>query len=211
MPTSSSSTKIIGDLITENATVIFILESPHTDELTGGLPLLGDSGIAFANALLPHKDCPAGRQIKDGGIPFSVMNTFQNALKLSPQLSQLNADIEGLVFADLGLLKYKEMVLGAIIRHTSPSLNASYQDRLRTILQLSAKTWIVVCGIISQVYFEYALNLPSIKFAKPTKMTILDHDVEVLYVEHPSSRNEKPTHWTDERRLPSLQKFVSGK
>lgn len=105
---------VVDDIINYNSSVIFILESPHTNEVAGGIPLLGDSGIIFSRALMSDIETPAGLQIKQGNAPFSVMNTFQNALQLNSELSSLNNAIKNLDFEEIGFFKYKKSVRNLI-------------------------------------------------------------------------------------------------
>lgn len=205
---------MVDDIVVKKSNVIFILESPHTEEVDGGMPLLGASGNVFSRALLPDKTKPAGLQIKEGKIPFSVINTFQNALQLSEDLKGLNTAIKQVNFSKLGLVRYKNEINNIIKTNTqSLSLVDSYKERVNSTIECSIKNVkIVVCGIIAQVYFEYAFDLSGMLFGSVQIKEVMDKKFEILYVEHPSPKNST-THWSpthNNTRYSFFEKFVNS-
>lgn len=201
----------VNDLLNKNARIVFILESPHTEEVRGGKPLLGGSGSVFSRALLPDKDNPAGDQITEKGILFTIINTFQGALQLCPSLSKINNLIRQLNFNDLGAANYK-IELVKILKSTMPSsLLESYKKRAGSAICESPKvTKVVVCGLIAQAFFEFAFDIQQIRFGKVEERIILGKKIEILYVEHPSLKN-KNTHWTpvvENQKLIFFRKFL---
>ncbi len=204
---------MVNDIVNNNSKVIFILESPHTEEIKGSLPLLGKSGEVFSQALLTDKHRPAGLQINQGNIPYSILNTFQNSLQTSNELSEINILIEKLDFNRLQIVKYKKQV-NNIIKESgiTYSLVHSYKERIKSVLLKSDNdVKIVVCGIIAQVFFELAFCETEIWFGKVTQRVITEKKIKILYVEHPSPKNKKTTHWkpvTGNKKLKRLKDFV---
>lgn len=177
---------MVEDLIIENAKAIFLLESPHTSEVEncGMLPLLGESGDVFSRTLLPNASVPAGRQ---EDIPYSLMNTFQHGLQVAAEMAQLNQAIQKINYQTQK--QYKDSLKKVFLKN-EPILNLleNYKSRLENAI-LKGNNKIVVCGLIAQSYFEYALNILNTKFLSEFQVNIFNKNVRIFYIWHPSPRS----------------------
>lgn len=194
--------KIIQDIVIFGAKVIFIMESPHVVELKTGIPLSGKSGAIFSKELLNDSKICAGEKIIKEKIEYSIINTFQNALKLSDKLKDLNSKIEG----DLTITEIKNIYLKSNIAN---SLICNYKIRIiNAINNADDNVKIVVCGKNAQAYFEFAFDNMYIDFGTISKRKIDGKKYNILYVSHPSPMNIMSPWSSNDFRNEQFKSFV---
>lgn len=198
---------MIKDLIPENSSAIFVLESPHTTETSKGTPLAGESGMVFSRVLLGDFTTPAGELIAAGNFYYGIMNTFQYPLQSDSEnapLFGLNEEINKVQF--IQRVQYKNDLKKLYSQYIEKSDIENYKNRVLGAISKCPQKKLIVCGFISQAYFEYAFNLENTKFGKFEFLNINHDQVKVFYIWHPSPRSgnkktsngEKISSWEDE-------------
>lgn len=188
---------------------IFILESPHVDEVKDGHPLAGKSGEAVANFLLKNdKEETFGKIVKDS---YDSDDDTKSKCANSP-LNNKKIAIINISNVPLQVIeKSKEVtknIVGALedIRKNEITMNKEGAVYLLKKFAIKFKpycdrigddTTIVVCGDFARKYFD-AISDDKITVEKRTetvkkeikkKIDIIKEQKRILYVPHPS-RNQ---------------------
>lgn len=206
--------EIVDDLYSTTAQTTLILESPHNKEVTNNCPLVGDSGLVVSQGILPEGSLAVGYEIREGNVNLSVMNTFNYALQLNSKMAGLNSLINDICYDDLGPYNYK-MELKSLFSSnslTSKELRESYINRFKLIVEHSeSKARFVICGFIAQAFFEFSFGFSNLPFGKIVSQNVFGKVVDILYVEHPSPKNNV-TFWAgNKRKNDLLRRFVNGR
>lgn len=212
----------VDDYLVSDAKAIFILESPHTEELSSDprTPLMGPSGGVFSRVILGNPTEPAGQLIRqnESRYPYSLMNTFRNAMQLTDFLKPLNKLLDKVqsstnpknprALRDRMIEVYKQSDTGVTKqldyrRRLTEALNSTGQGRKR----------IVVCGNKAQAYFEWTFGLKFTSYASSKTVVILSQSAEIFSIAHPSPKSgngqsawEKPG---DANHIEALKNFVT--
>lgn len=178
----------IRDIKVINTSITLILESPHSDEVSQRIPLVGSSGLRVSQGMLANKTRPAGLQAADGEVELSVINTFEYALQLADKMKSINLSIKSAFNKNSSLHKSSLKKVYSKCKLVESELRNSYINRLSSsLLQAREPVKLVVCGTTAQAFFEYALNLDPIRFGSRVTVNIFDKNIRVLYVQHPSA------------------------
>jgi len=74
---------VVDDIINEDTKIIFVLESPHTQEVKNGYPVAGKSGVDMSMVLFSISE-PFGRLVHDGELRgFGLLNVSNIPLQKS--------------------------------------------------------------------------------------------------------------------------------
>lgn len=180
---------------------LFVLESPHTNEINANTPCIGKTGLRMTSEIFPESEKPFGELLKSNYIDsskFGIMNSFNFPLGISNELNS-----EQLRFSKL---KDVEWIKGVTVRQehyakllailsecrNSESL-FQYKDRLtKYVTQTPKLKYIIFCGFISQSMYLQAFNqkIPSYNRAEPMNASI-ERNISLIFVNHPSEKNEK--------------------
>jgi len=162
----------VENIINENASIVFICESPHTDELHHCYPLAGDAGREISKYLLGRYDIPFGLAAKNKAVldalglyldkDFSVINVSKEPLQKSAY------DNNGLDYPDRieVMAKLKELIdKGAVYatQHRNPKLNEFKGELYRSFKATCEKhiqncKVIVPCGGFAATFCEHLLK-----------------------------------------------------
>ena len=176
----------VNDLVSEDAEVIFVLESPHTQEVKNGYPVAGKSGVDMSKILFGFNE-PFGKLIYEQTIQkIAIINVCNYPLQKS---AYSNSDMPELEFfqkirQNPKLRKYDKEGINA-------TLKPMMKDFSQRLLQYKDKK-IILCGNFAQSCFENYLKK--------------DDFANTLYVPHPSFNNWKKQRYKD--AIETLQRFV---
>lgn len=168
---------IVKDIInSEKRKIVFILESPHNDEIKNRHPVAGKSGIDMADFInVGDRKKSLGEIAKsEPSLGISILNICKVPLQTTDKLED----------------KYKELVdkLDRTIRNGYKSFGNHVKDKEFNVIEklilsdfstrykkmvLDTETLIVVCGEFARAYFD----------------EVESHKSKVVYVPHPS-RNQ---------------------
>lgn len=174
----------VKEFINPQSKYIFILESPHKEEVNNGYVTCGTSGKSMAKVLNLSDNKSLGDVLNDGELTdISVLNISKVPLQ---KMENEKIEVEESVIDKIDQLRGKYTTDGKASIKTSgdPKLN-DFEDYIlkdfkERIKQFTEDKIVIVCGNFAKVYFKEALKDKKIKFNK------------VLYVLHPS-RNQ----WTN--------------
>lgn len=202
----------VDDLVYPNSKVTFILESPHTQEVTLGYPAAGDTGVNMSKVLF-NLDEPIGTLLNSGvdlqntisilncsRLPLKkscygklkLQNNFKNFLEIHEQRDISIPILKSKIKSKLNTLLGKKAV-------------SNFQTRLQEHLVNSQDTKLVVCGIIAQCFFEEATELQGY-LRKSTQLNWQGNSTTVFYEYHPSSLAKQ---WTNSSNMNELLGYVS--
>lgn len=181
---------------------LFVLESPHTEELEMNLPCVGKSGTRMANEIFPQYDKSFGEILKsniDEASKFGIMNSFQFPLQITSKLTRHEKHFHQLTTLKWikGKTKREEFYDKhfKILRESENTLYYSnFSNRLSNYVQGAPKLKLIVFfGYISQSMYLHCFNLNKIppynkKVSIPTES---GREIHLLFVNHPSEKNEK--------------------
>lgn len=159
----------VNDLNVDEASVIFVLESPHIEEIREGYPLAGSSGRAMTRVLFPSKkdfrykcECKnqtyfqsLGKLIKDETITkIGIMNISQIPLQTAAyDCEDINVNCD--------LLKLFELIRKNTNKRTKKTseindillkIMGNFKDRIQPHIKSDGKT-IVLCGKFARTIF----------------------------------------------------------
>ncbi len=176
----------VDDLIDEDSKIIFVLESPHTDEVKNGYPVAGKSGKDISKVLFSLEE-PFGKLLYEKKITdIGILNVSNYPLQKS---AYKNQDIKELEFFELirqnpKLRKYDKNGINII----TTKIMEDFKNRLSTCRDKK----IVLCGNFAQNAFDYWLD--DKEFQK------------VLRVPHPSFNNWTKTLYKE--KIENLKDFI---
>ena len=151
----------IEDLSHQNSDVIFILESPHTQEIKAGYPAAGETGLNMSKVLF-NREQPLGELIKNRAIfpsQLSILNCsripLQSTCYVGEQLPPELVDFFRIQSIYDPSVQDQKNQIKEILR-SKIGLNAlnSFEFRLHASIQISQKAKVVVCGVIAQCFLK---------------------------------------------------------
>ena len=145
----------VGDIInTEKPKYVFMLESPHTDELCSNVPIAGSSGKAMTKCLCANSEVPFGLLVKRENIPINIINVCIVPLQKTKRSNQTD-DI-----LDFNMLKPVRMNYQSYGRHRKQEINdieqfifKKFEERICSYKFLQS-TKIFLCGKFVQTYYQ---------------------------------------------------------
>jgi hypothetical protein len=138
----------VDDLLYENTKVIFVLESPHTQEVKNGYPVAGKSGNDMSKVLFGRDDA-FGKLIHEQEIKnIGILNVSNYPLQNSAYSHQHLSEIEFFekIRQNPKLRKYDKLGINPIVTKIMSDFKAR--------LQLHRDKKIVLCGNFAQNSFD---------------------------------------------------------
>lgn len=179
----------VDDLLDEKTKVIFVLESPHTQEVKNGYPVAGKSGKDMSNVLFEDeslKKISFGKLIYDKKISgFGILNVSNIPLQKSAYKMQENE-----IFRDFELIRQNPS-----LRKKECSLNNTirvFQTDFKNRLELHKDKKIVLCGAFVQKVFKDIFSQSDFK--------------NIIEVPHPSFNNWSKQKYAD--KIKELLEFI---
>lgn len=188
------------DLIidSDNLETLFIMESPHTEELEACIPCIGSTGRRMALHLINDDSLPFGILLKNRDyrvIKYGIMNTFNFPLGKKTDLNSSQKHV-----ADLKNIKWikgktdreshYEKHLKLIRDITDIEQLSDFKTRLINYVSQSPKLRnIVICGYIAQSMYLYSFNQKIPRYNVPMSIKT-KRKIKLLFINHPSEKNE---------------------
>lgn len=183
----------------EDITTLFILESPHSQELEHGYPCSGETGLNMSKKIIPTESIAFGQLLFQKSVAikeYGVFNTCSFPLGLTNKLTQEQKSIASIKEIKLDT-RDRNSCYNSLISflNTLPELDSKirYSERLKAILAASSSIEnLVVCGFIAQAFFLKIFNLAYPKYNVLTPVnTKSGRSIKILFVNHPSGKNEE--------------------
>ena len=176
----------VNDLVYDKAEVVFVLESPHTQEVKNGYPVAGKSGNDMSKILF-GLDEAFGKLIYEQSIKkINIVNVSNYPLQKSayknPQMRELEQFEK--IRQNPKLRKYDKDRINAVVK--------TIIDDFSKRLSKHKDKKIVLCGNFAQAAFDSVLDETQFK--------------EILRVPHPSFNNWKKEKYADV--IEELKRFV---
>ncbi|HCM2158224.1 TPA: hypothetical protein N3B91_004275 [Vibrio parahaemolyticus] len=202
----------IEDLSHQNSDVIFILESPHTQELKAGYPAAGETGLNMSKVLF-NREQSLGELIKKRAIlpiQLSILNCsripLQSTCYVGEQLLPELIDFFRIQsIYDPSVQRQKNQIKETLRSEIGLKALNSFELRLHASIQMSQKAKVIVCGVIAQCFFEEVTKLQG-KLRKATDIDWKGLSFCVFYEYHPSSKSGR---WSDFSGMETLRSYVS--
>ncbi len=168
----------VDDLLDANNKVIFVLESPHTQEVKDGYPVAGKSGIDISKVLF-DRDEAFGKLVYEKKITnIGIINVCNFPLQMSAY-KESDKKEKSMEF-------FEKIRQNPKLRKTINPINTTIQEMMNDFknrISLHKDKKIVLCGNFAQNSFDSVLNEDDFK--------------EVLRVPHPSFNNWKKQKYKD--------------
>lgn len=180
---------MISDILVEQAQAVLVVESPHYDELSTGIPLSGESGRVVGRILM-NTDSPIGPLCHEGKAELSIVNTFCQPLKFDVEGEEcrpaLMKRLDSLEYENPR--SYKNKIKHILQESQDKQLIDNYAKRLTRSLEAVPSKKLVVCGLIAQSVFEWTFGVTDdkVKFTFPFCVPFESCSLKVFYVWHPS-------------------------
>jgi uracil-DNA glycosylase len=175
----------VNDLIYDDTKIIFVLESPHTQEVKNGYPVAGKSGVDMSNVLF-DLDEAFGKLVYEKKLNgIGIANIFNYPLQLVVYDEILNNEMN--YFEKIRQnpkLRKRENPINSVIN----KMMSDFKSRLSPYKDKK----IVLCGNFASSAFESIFSDADFK--------------EVLHVPHPSFNNWKKAKYKDS--IEKLKEFV---
>lgn len=168
---------------------LFVLESPHKDEICLGYPAAGQSGLNMSRAILSEDKIPFGQllQEKDERVSeFGIFNSCQFPLGMPEKLSTEELRISAIKDVSQSKNRFDNYKLLAefLVNIEDLDNEIQYKERFKRITQDSPNLeTIVFCGFIAQAIFLKLYPKVSIPpYNKPVEL----NSKKIHFVNHPS-------------------------
>lgn len=201
----------VEDLSFQDSMFTFILESPHRQEVANGYPAAGDTGVCMSKILF-ELDEPLGKLVASQSslVPrISLLNCSRIPLQVKVYNSiELKEDI--LSFIEIKNIHgtpinvLKDKVKEKLRSNLGVQAVNSFRTRLIANITHCPNTKLIICGVIAQCFFEEATKLQC-DFRKPNNVIWMEHELNVFYEYHPSSKLGK---WNSRSNMASLLSFM---
>ena len=176
----------VNDLVYDKTEVVFVLESPHTQEVKNGYPVAGKSGNDMSKILF-GEDEAFGKIIYEQRIKnIAIVNVCNYPLQKSAYKNPKMTELEQFekIRQNPKLRKYDKDNINVIIQ--------PMMDDFSKRLSKHKDKKIVLCGNFAQIAFDTVLDETQFK--------------EILRVPHPSFNNWKKEKYKDV--IQKLKRFV---
>ncbi len=172
----------VDDLIDEDSKIIFVLESPHTDEVKNGYPVAGKSGKDISKVLFGLSE-PFGKLLYEKKITnIGIVNVSNYPLQKS---AYKNQDLKTIEFFEQ--IRQNPKTRKYDKNSINPTINKIMIDFKNRITTCRDKK-VVLCGNFAQNAFDFWLDENEFK--------------DILRVPHPSFNN-----WTKVRYKETIEKL----
>lgn len=183
--------------------LLFVMESPHVQEMETGLPCMGTTGKRMALALTGNETIPFGKLLsdKDTGLgQYGIMNSFPFPLGLEDQLNgaqknvaRLKTEIPPWIKGETSREYYYDLHLNIIRSIHNLEEVSQFKARLTDCISHSPNlVTIVVCGYIAQSVFLHAFDQKMLPYNRyETRQIVNGRSMEFLFVNHPGNKDEK--------------------
>lgn len=182
---------------------LFVLESPHFTELDLGFPCAGTTGINMSKAIVPSENHAFGELLftKANIISeYGVINSCTFPLGVPERLTLEQLEISKIKLVQKSDSQSRDMYYNSLCTFLSNISDLDgkikYSQRLKSVfLECPLIENLVFCGFISQAIFLTIFKVKNRpQFNKLTQMkTKSNRKINILFVNHPSSKNES---WT---------------
>lgn len=201
----------VQDLSYAVSDLIFILESPHKEEVKKGFPAAGQSGQQMSKVLF-DVETPLGQLVKqrDDTLPkMSILNSSRLPLAVSCYRSYrlndefldfLNIKNTNFINLESETQKIKQILRSEVGRK---AVN-SFRFRLFENIKNNERSKIVICGLIAQCFFEEATGEQG-SFHKSTPLNWEGKSLIVFYESHPSPKRGR---WQNLENMQALLTFI---
>jgi hypothetical protein len=173
---------------------LFILESPHTDEIELGYPAAGETGKNMSRVILGNDSIALGKLLfdKDDLVSeYGIFNSCQFPLGIPEKLEGAELEVSGLKCVSQSKNRtdnYKRLKqLLATIENLDNKIR--YKERFKQLINNSESIeTLVFCGFISQaIFLEIYPNVKIPDYNKPTTL----NSKKIHFVNHPSEIDSK--------------------
>ena len=202
----------INDLLNDKSDFIFILESPHKQEVSMGFPAASESGCWMSKVMF-NLETPLGELVtnKSNNIPrISILNCSRlplqiscyNPLRLSEDFVEF-LEIHEIKNGNIQILKQK--IKEKLRTKVGGQALKSFRFRLLKSIQNCNHSKIIICGVIAQCFFEETTQLNnSLRVA--TEIYWEGYSFKVFYEHHPSPNSGQ---WQNSYNMRNLLEFMS--
>ncbi len=156
----------VNDFICNTTRIVIVCESPHTDELEKGLPLVGRTGKSVSKHLGINKNIGLGEYLDSQEFPvIGIMNVCTAPLQKTASRKQSDFDFNK---TDFIRKNYDRLFC-----HRDPDINEmekiivnDFKMRLNQLARNNDLTKIVICGNYAMRYFcEVSQNIVQLPVA----------------------------------------------
>ena len=179
---------MVDDIVNEDTKIIFVLESPHTQEVKNGYPVAGKSGVDISKVLF-NLDEPFGKLV------------FEQKIKNIGLLNVSNLPLQKSAYKNphAKVLEFFETI------RQNPKLRKNPKSDINLVIQKMLENFksrlekhknkkLVLCGNFAQNAFDAVLDG--------------DQFIDVLRVPHPSFNNWRKVKYQD--IVQKLKAFISS-
>lgn len=163
----------VDDLIYEDTEVLFVLESPHNEEVKRGYPVAGKSGKDMSKVLFGEGE-PLGKLISERRVKnLGIINICNYPLQMSAY-DDVNLDVDMKLFEKIRQnpkLRKKDLPINVVV--------SKIMDSFKSRLASHTDKKIILCGKFAEASFD------SVFTDKPHRGSESNFK-EVLRVPHPS-------------------------
>ena len=176
----------VNDLVYDNSKVVFVLESPHTQEVKNGYPVAGKSGNDMSKILFGLDEAFGKLIFKQEIKNIAIVNVCNYPLQKSAYKNPDSPELQKFekIRQNPKLRKYDKDLINVVLE----PMMTDFAIRL----QKHKDKKMVLCGNFAQQCFESYLNTDEFK--------------NVLYVPHPSFNNWKKEKYKDV--IEELKRFI---
>jgi hypothetical protein len=183
----------------DTVSTLFLLESPHKEELVLGYPCAGKTGLRMTRKILPGETNAFGKILSENALvseKFGIFNSCQFPLGIRSGLNSeqaLVARIKDLAINTTDRESIYNVLNNYIMSITNVDSITDYSNRLNKILQNSTSiNNLVVCGFIAQAFFKLFFHNFNYSFNVPTKICgLTGRPYTVLFVNHPGDHHKQ--------------------
>lgn len=186
----------------EKLETLFVMESPYKNEVFNNIPCTGESGKVMAEKIFGDSNYSIGEILMNNIHPdsgkYGIMNAFPFPLEIVENLNEEQkkyTHLKSISWSkDISRKEFYDRHFEIIKETKNLEYYTSFKSRLRSYLtECPNLKNLVFNGYISQSVYLVFKNLTNEAFPynKKISQVICNFKVSVLFVNHPSKKNEK--------------------
>jgi hypothetical protein len=185
---------VVEDLICNETRILFILESPHKDEIRYGIPVAGRAGSTMTKVLF-QEELPLGRYLKE--------NWEMQKQKQFGIMNVCNIPMQRTAYGETGNNEMHKVVFDAIERVRTSTTKGKFKDEMMNQVQEYIEGNLQ--QRLDQLKDRKLLVIPCGKFAEKylKRMVLSDKWVVLWGIPHPSYNS-----WVQEKYRKQIEQLV---
>ncbi|XOV66375.1 MAG: hypothetical protein ACFHU9_12180 [Fluviicola sp.] len=182
----------VDDIIGENCERLFILESPHCDELDHlpPVPAVGKTGRIMSETLGYSSNFGLGQLIHNKeASKEGIINSSRIPLQRKAYKGVVPKELEPFMrIREVSNDMNCEELSAHLSQEDFKGLRTSMKRRFDDVINKFPVTQIIICGKIASAFVSASIGIKPEKVATKETYTLFDRDIDIIWARHPANK-----------------------